>query len=100
MKTPRPPPSTRRPLLGSTLLPTVLLAGCGDTWRGLEKGTGENLEKTGRAIEKASRKVENGSAPARPSGDCAARPRSSPWWFAAGGRTRIGATRLRGHPIG
>ncbi len=53
------PSSTRRLLLGSTLLLTALLAGCGDTWRGLKKDTGENLEKTGRAIEKAGGKVKN-----------------------------------------
>lgn len=34
------------------------LGGCGDTWRGLKKDTGENMEKTGSAIEKAGEKVK------------------------------------------
>ncbi len=35
----------------------VNLAACGDTWSGVKKDTGENLEKTGQAIEKAGEKV-------------------------------------------
>ncbi len=49
----------RRLLLAVLLATPALLAGCGDTWRGLKKDTGENLEKTGRAIEKAGEKVKN-----------------------------------------
>lgn len=34
------------------------VAACGDTWRGVKKDTGENLEKTGNAIENAGEKVK------------------------------------------
>lgn len=37
---------------------TVALGACGDTWRGLKKDTGENMEKTGEAIEKTGEKVK------------------------------------------
>jgi predicted small secreted protein len=53
------PSPSRRLLLASALALPVLLAGCGDTWRGVKKDTGENLEKTGRALEKAGSKVKN-----------------------------------------
>ncbi len=49
----------RRLFLALLLVAPAFLAGCGDTWRGLKKDTGENLEKTGRAIEKAGEKVKN-----------------------------------------
>lgn len=43
------------------LLAALLLAGtvaaCGDTWEGLKKDTGENLEKTGKAIEDAGKSI-------------------------------------------
>lgn len=39
------------PLTALTLL--LALAACGDTWRGVKKDTGENLQSTGRAIERA-----------------------------------------------
>lgn len=32
---------------------------CGDTWNGVKKDTGDNLEKTGSAIERAGDKVKN-----------------------------------------
>lgn len=45
------------------LLSVVLLSGslaaCGDTWRGVKKDTGDNLEATGEAIENAGEKVKN-----------------------------------------
>lgn len=44
-----------RVVLGLALL--VSVAACGDTWSGVKKDTGENLEKTGQAIEKAGEKV-------------------------------------------
>lgn len=53
------PVRERRIVLGLLLALPVLLAGCGDTWRGFKKDTGENLEKTGRSIEKAGSKVKN-----------------------------------------
>lgn len=31
---------------------------CGDTWSGVKKDTGENLEKTGSAIERAGENVK------------------------------------------
>jgi len=50
---------TRRIL--NTLMIAALaigLAACGDTWRGVKKDTGDNLEKTGNAIENAGEKVK------------------------------------------
>jgi hypothetical protein len=35
------------------------LSGCGDTWSGLKKDTGENLEAVGEAVEKAGEKVKS-----------------------------------------
>jgi uncharacterized lipoprotein YehR (DUF1307 family) len=37
----------------------VGLSGCGDTWSGLKKDTGDNMEATGEAIEKAGKEVKN-----------------------------------------
>ena len=34
------------------------LSACGDTWRGVKKDTGQNMEKTGSAIENAGEKVQ------------------------------------------
>lgn len=34
------------------------LSACGDTWSGVKKDTGENMQKTGTAIEKAGEKVK------------------------------------------
>lgn len=39
------------------------VAGCGDTWQGLKKDTGENLEKTGAALERAGEKVQGEDEP-------------------------------------
>lgn len=36
----------------------ISLSACGDTWRGVKKDTGENMEKTGNAIENAGEKVK------------------------------------------
>lgn len=47
--------------IGSVLLVLTFataLAGCGDTWRGMKKDTGENMEATGDAIEDAGEKVK------------------------------------------
>lgn len=37
---------------------TASLAACGDTWQGLKKDTGDNLEATGEAIDKAGEDVK------------------------------------------
>jgi predicted small secreted protein len=50
----------KKSLLGLfAALSVFVLAGCGDTWSGLKKDTGENMEATGKAIEKAGEKVKN-----------------------------------------
>ena len=36
----------------------VGLSACGDTWRGVKKDTGDNLEKSGETLEKAGEKVK------------------------------------------
>ena len=35
----------------------IALSGCGDTWSGLKKDTGENMEAAGEAIENAGKKI-------------------------------------------
>ena len=35
------------------------MAGCGDTWSGMKKDTGDNMEATGEAIEKTGEKVKS-----------------------------------------
>jgi predicted small secreted protein len=37
---------------------TVSITACGDTWRGLRKDTGENVQATGRAVERAGEAVK------------------------------------------
>ncbi|MEX0694155.1 MAG: hypothetical protein WD075_06915 [Rhodospirillales bacterium] len=34
------------------------LAACSDTWKGVKKDTGENMESTGQAIENTGEKVK------------------------------------------
>ena len=34
------------------------MAGCSDTWKGIKKDTGENMEATGEAIEKTGEKIK------------------------------------------
>ena len=34
------------------------LAACGDTWRGLKKDTGENIEAVGEGLDRTGEKVE------------------------------------------
>lgn len=36
----------------------LALAACGDTWRGMKKDTGENMEAVGESVDKAGEKVE------------------------------------------
>ncbi len=48
----------RRSFLVLAALIPLALSGCGDTWRGFKKDTGENLGKAGRAIERAGEKVK------------------------------------------
>ena len=42
----------------TALFLATTLTACGDTWRGMKKDTGDNLESTGEALEKAGEKVE------------------------------------------
>jgi predicted small secreted protein len=51
---------TRR-ILASLLVMSfaIGLSACGDTWRGVKKDTGDNMEATGGAIENAGEKVKN-----------------------------------------
>lgn len=50
----------KRRILNSLMIAAfaVGLAACGDTWRGVKKDTGDNLEKSGEAIESAGEKVK------------------------------------------
>lgn len=34
------------------------MTGCGDTWKGVKKDTGENMEATGKAIEETGEKIK------------------------------------------
>lgn len=43
-------------LVSAVLITT--LSGCGDTWQGVKKDTGDNIEATGKAVEKAGQKVK------------------------------------------
>jgi predicted small secreted protein len=43
---------------GAAALLALTLTGCGDTWSGLKKDTGDNVEAAGEAIEEAGRKVK------------------------------------------
>jgi len=45
-------------ILWVVLLLPVLLAACGDTWRGARQDTGQNVEATGKALEKAGEAVK------------------------------------------
>jgi predicted small secreted protein len=45
-------------ILTATVL-AVALSGCGDTWQGLKKDTGDNLEATGKAVEEAGEKIKD-----------------------------------------
>ena len=44
--------------LGLALFLGLSLAACGDTWRGMKKDTGENMEAVGETVDKAGEKVE------------------------------------------
>ena len=49
-------------LLWRLLVAMVLvgtMAGCGDTWKGMKKDTGDTMEATGEAIEKTGEKVKS-----------------------------------------
>lgn len=42
------------------VLPLLMpLAGCSDTWQGVKKDTGDNMESAGEAVEKAGEKVKD-----------------------------------------
>jgi len=51
----------RQGLIVSVLLfaIAVVATGCGDTWRGVKKDTGENLEKAGETVQKAGEKIKD-----------------------------------------
>jgi predicted small secreted protein len=44
---------------GPALILGLSLAGCGDTWRGVKKDTGQNMEAVGESVDKAGEKVED-----------------------------------------
>ncbi len=35
------------------------LAGCSDTWQGMKKDTGQNMEAVGESVDKAGEKVKD-----------------------------------------
>jgi predicted small secreted protein len=44
----------------SLMLPLGLnLAACSDTWQGLKKDTGQNMEAVGQSVDKAGEKVKD-----------------------------------------
>lgn len=45
-----------RLLMGVVLLGAM--TGCGDTWKGIKKDTGDNMEAAGKAIEKTGEKIK------------------------------------------
>jgi predicted small secreted protein len=44
--------------LGLIVILGLGLAACGDTWQGLKKDTGQNMETVGEGIDKSGEKVE------------------------------------------
>jgi len=42
----------------SVLALAVSISACGDTWRGVKKDTGDNLETTGEALEKGGENIK------------------------------------------
>jgi predicted small secreted protein len=36
----------------------LVLAACGDTWRGMKQDTGENMEAVGETLDRSGEKVE------------------------------------------
>jgi hypothetical protein len=36
----------------------IALAGCGDTWSGLKKDTGDNMEAVGESMEKTGKEIK------------------------------------------
>jgi predicted small secreted protein len=44
--------------LGLALILGLGLAACGDTWRGMKKDTGENMEAVGETVDKAGEEVK------------------------------------------
>jgi predicted small secreted protein len=43
--------------LTAAILIAIAVSGCGDTWSGLKKDTGENMQAAGEAIENAGKKI-------------------------------------------
>jgi predicted small secreted protein len=44
--------------LGLAFMLGLSVAACGDTWRGMKKDTGQNMEAVGESVDKAGEKVE------------------------------------------
>jgi predicted small secreted protein len=44
--------------LGLALMLGLSLSACGDTWQGVKKDTGQNMEAVGETVDKAGEKVE------------------------------------------
>jgi predicted small secreted protein len=44
--------------LGLGVILGLGLAACGDTWQGVKKDTGQNMEAVGETIDKSGEKVE------------------------------------------
>ena len=45
-------------LVGLALALGLSLAACGDTWEGLKRDTGQNMEAVGETVDKTGEKVE------------------------------------------
>lgn len=50
----------RRLVISAAMLTFISAVGaCSDTWHGVKKDTGDNLQTTGQAIDNAGEKVKN-----------------------------------------
>ena len=44
--------------VASVLALATAVTACGDTWRGVKKDTGDNLETTGKALERGGENIK------------------------------------------